>query len=103
MSESLYIILGPPCSGVGLLSRCLDLVGLHPPEHHLDATTINNLLFQDLGLSPYTQAMPQGWISSEAANKAKVRIAQLVSSQFASPTADPGRPTSDCRLPIPVF
>ena len=80
MSKTLYIILGPPRSGVGLLSRCLDLVGFHPPEHQLDAGSINALLFQDLGLSPYTLSMPQDWLSSEAASKAKDRIAQLIAN-----------------------
>ncbi len=103
MAESLYIILGPPRSGVDLLSRCLDLVGLHPPEHELYATTINNLLFHDLGLSPYTLAMPQGWLSSEAASKAKNRIAQLVSSQFSSPPVDSRQPTTDYRPRTPFI
>lgn len=91
----LHLILGPPRSGVGLLSRCLELLGLYPPELQLDAPTINNLLLQDLGLSPHTLAMPQDWLSSEAASKAKERIAKLLSTQFSSRQVDRREPTPD--------
>ena len=84
MSKSLYIILGPPRSGLGLLSNCLDLVGFYTPEHQLDATTINNLLFQDLGLSPYAVTLPRDWIHSQAAETAGHRIRNLLQSLTAS-------------------
>lgn len=93
MSKSTFLILGSPRSGLNLISQCLKILGLPLLENENlpDAGTINSLLLQDLGLSSYAPAMPQGWLSSEAASKAKDRIAQLIANQSSSPPVDPGR------------
>ena len=80
----LHLILGPPRSGLNILKSCLRLLGFYPPEHQLDATTINNLLFQDLGLSPYAIVLPRDWIHTQAAETARHRIRNLLQSMTPS-------------------
>jgi len=77
MPGSLLFVLGTPRSGVNTLSQCLNVLGIKPLAS--DANTINQLLMQDLGVSPYSPALPEGWMESEAAGKAKSRIEGLVS------------------------
>jgi len=83
--NTLLICMGPPRSGLSVLSACLRIMGFTPYEHQPDATTINQLLLQDLGLSPYyTFSLPQDWLQSPAAAKAKDRIQKLLSDKQLS-------------------
>jgi hypothetical protein len=78
----IYMITGTPRSGLNLFSQCLNILGIKPltQKDAADADTINQLLFQDLGVSPYSPALPKGWMESDAAHKARGRIDKLLSS-----------------------
>jgi hypothetical protein len=81
MPGSLLFVLGTPRSGINTLSQCLKAMGIKAlaSEGAADATTINQLLLQDLDVSSYSPALPEGWMESGAAGKAKSRIERLVS------------------------
>jgi hypothetical protein len=84
MSKPTYIILGPPRAGMNLLAGCLRLMGLTSLDYkaRIDASSINNLLLQDLGLSPYSPAMPKGWLQADATDRARKRIRQLLHARI---------------------
>jgi len=79
--STIYIATGPPKAGHNLLGHCLGLLGLHQLQgsDQLGSDTINNLLLQDLGISPLSPApMPRGWHDTSAAQKAGSRITELL-------------------------
>jgi hypothetical protein len=79
MSKRLYVCMAPPRSGLTPLTGCLRLLGVKPPEHHIDAGTIDQLLFQDLDHLPLTAApMPENWLRSDAGRTAGERIKGLL-------------------------
>jgi hypothetical protein len=67
---------------MNLLAGCLHLLGLTSLDYkaRIDASSINNLLLQDLGLSPYSPALPRNWQQTAAAEKAGTRINSLLQS-----------------------
>jgi predicted O-methyltransferase YrrM len=85
MLKSVYIIMGAPRSGIKVFSQCLNILGVKPLIHEsaADTSTINHFLLQDLGITPFTPAMPRGWLESEAVNKAKERIEKLISANLS--------------------
>jgi len=82
MPNSLYIITGPPRSGLNLLASCLNILGISALKNNNqpDAVTINSLLLQDLGLSSFTPSLPPDWLNTDAASNAKSRIKNLLQS-----------------------
>ena len=78
MPGSLLFVIGTPRSGVNTLSQCLNMLGIKPLAS--DADTINQLLMQDLGVSPYSPALPPDWLNTDAASNAKSRIKNLLQS-----------------------
>lgn len=79
----LFVIIGSPISGLNLLSNCFNILGIKPLDEHseIKASAINELLLQDLGKGPRSPALPQSWLQSQAASKAKERIGSLLRSQ----------------------
>lgn len=83
MPQLVYIILGPPHSGLDLLSNCLRLTGLSSLQEKKipGPKTINHLLFQDLRVSSLSPApLPRGWLNTPAAGRARDRIQRLLNS-----------------------
>ena len=78
----LLIILGAPKSGIKVFSDCTRILGFAPLEDQKlpGPESINQLLLQDLGITPYTPALPRDWIKSRAAQKAKDRINRLTAA-----------------------
>lgn len=98
-TRSLLICIGSPRSGLNLLSSCLSILGIKPIDHQPEADSINQLLLQDLGLSPYTPALPQDWMVTTAAIRAKEQIHKLLTA--AIPAFESTR-ENDCRFPFSV-
>ena len=69
---------------MSIFDQCLRLLGLKSLENQAKtgASTINQLLFQDLDHSPtMAGALPQGWMDSDGAVRAKERIRDLLASR----------------------
>jgi len=91
------LVLGMHRSGTSALTRCLNLAGmdlgsnlLSPAKmnakgfwEHADAVRINDQLLQTLGLYWYDlDSLPEGWLTSEAADAARDEIRAIVSRDF---------------------
>lgn len=105
MPKPIYIILGAPRSGMNLLAGCLRLMGLPSLDDkaRIDASSINNLLLQDLALSWHAPALPGNWQQTAAAEKARTRIHSLLQSRgFLDKQSDQARTEtkSACHLTI---
>jgi hypothetical protein len=98
MTSTCILVLGMHRSGTSALTRCLNLLGMDlgssliAPEamnskgfwEHADAVRINNELFQSFGM--YWRSLgplPDGWLTSAAATRAKEEIAQLIKRDFS--------------------
>ena len=79
------VVVGSPKSGLAALSGCLKILGLKSPGESgdlggLNAASINRLLFQELGARPdMIGGLPDHWMMTPAAGKARSRIQNLVS------------------------
>jgi hypothetical protein len=99
MSSTCVLVLGMHRSGTSALTRCLNLLGMDlgasliAPEamnskgfwEHADAVRINSELLQSFGM--YWRSLgplPENWLVSDAAARAKEEIALLVRRDFSS-------------------
>lgn len=85
--KTIYFILGPPRSGIGVLSSCLRIMSLTPlfQPDQLEPATIDAILLQDLGVSLLsTSPLPTGWLETVAASRGKKRISKLLASSCGS-------------------
>jgi hypothetical protein len=97
MASTCILVLGMHRSGTSALTRCLNLLGMDlganliAPEamnskgfwEHADAVRINSDLLQSFGM--YWRSLgplPKDWLSSEAAEKARKEISQLIKRDF---------------------
>lgn len=81
--KSIYIILGPPVSGIKVLSDCLRILGISSldDQSKMSAAIINSLLFQDFGLSADMAGfLPNDWMNTSAAKRASDRIQEMLGS-----------------------
>lgn len=88
MITPMIVVTGPPRSGVYVLAQCLRMLGLHSADDQIqtDASTINQLLFQDLNHFPtMTGPLPSGWIDSDGAVRAEERINNLLANCQGTP------------------
>ncbi len=78
----IYIVLGPPRSGLNVLANCLQLIGFTQLENNTTPgpSSINQILLQDLGLTSKTSVLPLGWEHAEAASMARERINRFLST-----------------------
>jgi glycosyltransferase involved in cell wall biosynthesis len=91
------LVLGMHRSGTSALTRCLNLVGMDLGSHllspakmnakgfweHGDAVRINDQLLEALGLYWYDLSpLPEGWLASAAADKARDEIRMIVKRDF---------------------
>jgi len=77
----IFIVFGPPCSGLSLMQSCMGLFGFQTDSVRspLNADLINSLLIQDLGHGVSASGpLPRGWMSSSGAQKAQERINKLL-------------------------
>ncbi len=84
MAKPTIILIGAPRSGISILGECLSKLGLHALDERSRAeiSTINRLLFQDTDHSPtMVGPLPQGWLNSYGADKARGRIRGLLASR----------------------
>ena len=80
-NQNLFIVCGPPRSGLQLIECCLQVLGFakDTPTYPLNTALINSLLIQDLGLTQYSVGpLPKDWKSGSGAQKAKERIDMLL-------------------------
>jgi len=83
MKKSIIVITGPPKSGVSIFKQCLKILGLKSADDNAqtDIATIHGLLFQDIGYSATMVGnLPQGWMRTPVAEKARQRINALLAS-----------------------
>ncbi|MDA3898649.1 MAG: class I SAM-dependent methyltransferase, partial [Desulfobacteraceae bacterium] len=80
-SSSLVLCIGSPCSGLSILSQCLQLKGFKEPDAAtVGPAIIHALLCRDLGISIQTAgSLPYGWQDAKSAQKARSRIRELLS------------------------
>lgn len=91
------LVLGMHRSGTSVLTRIINLLGvdlggnfLRPADdnpggywEHAEAVAIHEKLLQDLNRSWHdTRALPENWLESPAASKAKEKIAALITRDF---------------------
>src|SRR6185312_10040064 len=91
------LVLGMHRSGTSAVTRCLNLLGaevgnkLLPPAEdnrsgfweHADVVAIHEELLKDLGRAWHdARALPEGWLLSAAARKARGRLARLIADEF---------------------
>ena len=91
------LVLGMHRSGTSAVTRCLNLLGaevgnkLLPPAEdnrsgfweHADVVAIHEELLKELGRVWHdTRALPEGWLLSAAARKARGKLAKLISENF---------------------
>ncbi len=102
------IILGSPNSGISLLGRILEMLGINKLEYGIssckekqNSTVINNNLYRALGIEPIAaDSLPRGWNTSEAAEKAKVEIKELLLEKTGQQTFYTGDPLICHLLPL---
>lgn len=97
MQDSIQVILGTPRSGLYVLMQCLELKGIRSldADAQIKAVTINDLIFQDLGIDPFSPTLPLKWLKSAAATKAKERIHQLLDNVLCTTSDTISRPVFD--------
>lgn len=84
MTNPIILVIGTSRSGISIIDQCLRLLGLKLLENQAKtgASTINQLLLQDLDHSPtMAGALPQGWMDSDGAVRAKERIRDMLASR----------------------
>ncbi|HXE67117.1 MAG TPA: glycosyltransferase [Rhodanobacteraceae bacterium] len=95
--RKVILVLGMHRSGTSAVTRCLNLLGaevgnkLLPPAEdnrsgfweHADVVAIHEELLKDLGRAWHdARALPEGWLLSAAARKARGKLAKLVADEF---------------------
>lgn len=82
MQNTITIIIGAPHSGLTLLNQSFQFFGIAPldADKSIKPVSINDLLFQDLDISPFATTMPPNWLHTSAAYRAKKRIRKLLAS-----------------------
>jgi len=87
----IIIVSGAPKSGIRVMSRCLEMLGLAVSDHQhklnvLGPRQINDLFFQEIGFSRTSlDRLPQEWLEGEAAKRARKRIETFISTLFSLP------------------
>ena len=92
------LVLGMHRSGTSALTRCLNLLGMDLGSHllspekgnakgfweHADVVRINDALLQSFGMYWHSlDPLPQNWLQSEASEKAREEIRELIRRDFA--------------------
>jgi GT2 family glycosyltransferase len=100
-TRKVILVLGMHRSGTSAVARCLNLLGaeignkLLPPAddnrsgfwEHADVVAIHEELLKDLDRAWHdARVLPEGWLLSAAARKARDKLAELVSSDFDGST-----------------
>ena len=95
--RKVILVLGMHRSGTSAVTRCLNLLGaevgnkLLPPAEdnrsgfweHADVVAIHEELLKELGRAWHdARALPEGWLLSAAARKARGKLAKLVADEF---------------------
>ena len=96
-TRKVILVLGMHRSGTSAVTRCLNLLGaevgnkLLPPAEdnrsgfweHADVVAIHEELLKELGREWHdARALPEGWLLSAAARKARGKLAKLVADEF---------------------
>ena len=96
-TRKVILVLGMHRSGTSAVTRCLNLLGaevgnrLLPPAddnrsgfwEHADVVTVHEELLKDLGRTWHdARALPEGWLLSAAARKARGKLAKLIADDF---------------------
>jgi len=96
-TRKVILVLGMHRSGTSAVTRCLNLLGaevgnkLLPPAEdnrsgfweHADVVAIHEALLKELGRAWHdARALPEGWLRSAAARKARGKLARLISDEF---------------------
>jgi len=96
-TRKVILVLGMHRSGTSAVTRCLNLLGaevgdkLLPPAEdnrsgfweHADVVAVHEELLKDLGRVWHdARALPEGWLLSAAARKARGKLARLISGEF---------------------
>ena len=96
-TRKVVLVLGMHRSGTSAVTRCLNLLGaeigskLLPPAEdnrsgfweHSDVVAIHEELLKDLGRVWHdARALPEGWLLSAAARKARDKLAKLIANDF---------------------
>lgn len=96
-TRKVILVLGMHRSGTSAVTRCLNLLGaevgnkLLPPAEdnrsgfweHADVVAIHEELLRELGRAWHdARALPEGWLLSAAARKARGKLARLISDEF---------------------
>jgi len=96
-TRKVILVLGMHRSGTSAVTRCLNLLGaevgnkLLPPAEdnrsgfweHADVVAIHEELLEDLDRTWHdARALPEGWLLSAAAQKARGKLARLLSEEF---------------------
>ena len=117
LSRRAMLVLGMHRSGTSALTRTLNLLGVDlgsglsgPGEdnrlgfwEHTRVVAIHEMLLGDLGSSWHdTRALPENWMSTEAARKAKLAITELVESDFSESPLWAVKDPRLCRL-VPLW
>ena len=96
-TRKVILVLGMHRSGTSAVTRCLNLLGaevgskLLPPAEdnrsgfweHADVVAIHEELLKDLGRVWHdARVLPEGWLLTAAARKARGKLARLIASEF---------------------
>jgi len=116
-TRKVILVLGMHRSGTSAVTRCLNLLGaeignkLLPPAEdnrsgfweHADVVSLHEELLIDLGRVWHdARALPEGWLLSAAARKARGKLAELIANDFDGSTLWAVKDPRLCRF-VPLW
>jgi len=116
-TRKVILVLGMHRSGTSAVTRCLNLLGaeignkLLPPAEdnrsgfweHADVVSLHEELLSDLGRVWHdARALPEGWLLSAAARKARGKLAELIANDFDGSTLWAVKDPRLCRF-VPLW
>jgi glycosyltransferase involved in cell wall biosynthesis len=116
-ARKVILVLGMHRSGTSAVTRCLNLLGakvgnklLLPAEdnrsgfwEHADVVAIHEELLKDLGRTWHdARALPEGWLLSDAARKARGKLAELIANEFDASALSAVKDPRLCRF-VPLW
>jgi len=116
-TRKVILVLGMHRSGTSAVARCLNLLGaeignkLLPPAEdnrsgfweHADVVSLHEELLSDFGRVWHdARALPEGWLLSAAARKARGKLAELIANDFDGSTLWAVKDPRLCRF-VPLW